>query len=450
MCRYGWTLETIGSVIQNIIFTSSTNENGVSTKMFSGASRTLDTIGFYNCNSSKFQCDSVAVHFAKKIGDFENGNVPANSNIPIFKCDGIPKEIGDTIDFNRTRDARRLQDIRDYDTLFEFGIPLDRSKILCPSNLDCYTFVPENASDFEETNTEASAPTMPPPFDFPTPPSPPPSPGPYASFLASLSSYYSIDNSSFPPGSLRQLAIDSNYAYHAGLNYDGHYRLINFGQRQRSNGSTMIMAYINPSEDYGGDRVVRCSGVGCPRGSADCREHCRDLATASSYGLIQDWRLIFKDDKIHICVLNRPHMCLKNTYRIPSDGELSELGGTIAQDGVFILQNTETSLCLTRYNLSKEEGCNPMDDLQQWELNKNSRLEAAGNPYTCMTAYTHLLDQVSLLPCFPCGTGQSVLRQCTSDYHVEPLLVETNTNQSTLLEMIEDNNLIRVSIALLV
>lgn len=368
---YGWTMETTGAVVQNIILTSSSDENGRATNTYAGASRTLDTIGFFDCSGGAFKCDSVAVHTKGAVGNFTNGNV--QDHYPTFACDGIARHIDSNTNIDTLITAAENRDLDDFDTLV-----------------------------FQKAGTS---------FD--------------------------VNNLQ----SLRYLAVESNKAMKTGR-----YESFDYGITQTSvNESTTMFAFVAASGD---DRVVRCSGTGCPGGNTKCTETCKGLQTATDYGIIQDWRLVrIEENTFKICVLRRPDLCMPKTYRIPEDGNLAEIDGPLAVKGVFILQNMATNLCLNTYNLTIEVACDPMDDGQQWQLNDNSRLEMAGNPYLCISAYAQKLDEPFMLTCFPCSVGESALKNCQNLAYVTPKVVSNTDTTDDTQTLIQTYNLIRIPIS---
>ena len=123
--------------------------------------------------------------------------------------------------------------------------------------------------------------------------------------------------------------------------------------------------------------MIGCSGTGCPKGTASCTESCRNTTTAAHYGLVQDWKLIEQkqENVFKICALRQSKVCLKGEYIIPDDGEISEIEGELADQGIFVLMETRSKLCLSQNNMTTKRPCNVMEDNQRFEIDQHGRLE---------------------------------------------------------------------------
>ena len=137
---------------------------------------------------------------------------------------------------------------------------------------------------------------------------------------------------------------------------------------------------------------------------------------------------------------------MKGVYRVPEDGEISELENNLVEEGIFVLMNVDTALCLSRDNIHIERPCNVMNDYQRWEIDQHGRLEASGNPYSCITAFANALDFKFVMTCYPCNLGQTAHRKCSPSADLRnPMIVKNELlSQGGLSQRIESLKLIAV------
>jgi hypothetical protein len=123
-------------------------------------------------------------------------------------------------------------------------------------------------------------------------------------------------------------------------------------------------------------RVVRCSGKGCPGGAASCADTCINTKTAlSGYGLIQDWRLRpTGTGSYKLCALANPSLCANQEYDIVTYKNV-DYTGTFSS-GAFLLQIKGTDRCLSRGNLSLPQYCDITSLEQRFLLGQYTRIES--------------------------------------------------------------------------
>ena len=136
-------------------------------------------------------------------------------------------------------------------------------------------------------------------------------------------------------------------------------------------------------------RVVRCSGKGCPGGFASCIDTCLSTATAmQGNGLIQDWRLTSTGthNRFKLCALGNPSLCTAQAYNVVTF-ENDDITPTF-ESTAFVLQLDGSRLCLSRGNLSLPQPCNIASLEQRWMLGQYTRLESEvrSHPSSSITA----------------------------------------------------------------
>lgn len=149
---------------------------------------------------------------------------------------------------------------------------------------------------------------------------------------------------------------------------------------------------------------------------------------------------------LKLCSQRQRLVCLPGTYKIPEDGEISELSNDLVEEGIFVLMNIATGLCLSQDNFTAERPCDIMNDLQRWELDQYGRIEASGNPYSCISAFANALNFAFIMTCFPCNLGQTAHRKCVDNIEMKsPLLVSSeDTQDEPLAGSIQTLKLIQV------
>jgi hypothetical protein len=88
-------------------------------------------------------------------------------------------------------------------------------------------------------------------------------------------------------------------------------------------------------------------------------------------------------------------VCLNGEYRIPEDGEVSEIEGELAEQGIFVLMETRSRLCLSQNNMTTKRPCNVMDDEQRFEIDQHGRLEVSCL-YLTFHWYVHLSQRTCI------------------------------------------------------